>query len=83
MCSFTNTPYHSTIKSPHILELSGIGRPDILKSVGIPVKVDLPGVGENVQEHSLANFTLEMEGDHETLDKMRDADFLQEQQKLQ
>ncbi|KAF7970350.1 hypothetical protein HWV62_24322 [Athelia sp. TMB] len=71
-----------TIKSPHILELSGIGRPEILKSIGVPVKVDLPGVGENLQEHCLANFTLEMEGDHETLDKMRDADFLQEQQKL-
>lgn len=40
------------LKSPQILELSGIGRPDVLNSVGIPVKVALDGVGENVQEHN-------------------------------
>lgn len=39
----------SAIKSPHILELSGIGRPDILSKIGVDLKVDLPGVGENVQ----------------------------------
>ncbi|KAJ7145614.1 GMC oxidoreductase-domain-containing protein [Mycena epipterygia] len=40
-----------TIMSPQILELSGIGNPDILKKAGINVIVALPGVGENVQEH--------------------------------
>ncbi|KZP21381.1 GMC oxidoreductase, partial [Athelia psychrophila] len=40
-----------TIKSPHILELSGIGQPELLNSLGIPVKVELAGVGENMQEH--------------------------------
>ncbi|KAH8829894.1 alcohol oxidase [Flagelloscypha sp. PMI_526] len=39
-----------TLNTPHILELSGIGRPRVLDPLGIPVKVDLP-VGENVQEH--------------------------------
>lgn len=34
-----------------ILELSGIGLRDVLEKAGIEVKVDLPGVGENVQEH--------------------------------
>jgi len=37
--------------TPQLLELSGIGRPDVLERVGIPVKVALEGVGENVQEH--------------------------------
>ena len=41
----------STLKSPQILELSGIGRRDVLEKIGVPVKVDLPGVGENVQDH--------------------------------
>jgi choline dehydrogenase-like flavoprotein len=39
------------IKSPQLLELSGIGRKDVLDRLGIDVKIDLPGVGENVQDH--------------------------------
>ena len=42
-----------TIKTPQLLELSGIGRKDILHRLGVDVKIDLPGVGENVQEHLL------------------------------
>ena len=41
----------STVKSPQILELSGIGNPKILEPLGIPVVVDLPTVGENLQDH--------------------------------
>jgi len=37
--------------SPQILELSGIGAPERLKALGIEVKHDLPGVGENLQDH--------------------------------
>jgi choline dehydrogenase len=37
--------------SPHILQLSGIGAPDLLKSRGIPVVHALKGVGENLQDH--------------------------------
>ncbi len=39
------------VKSPHILELSGIGQPDLLASLGIPVRHGLPGVGENYRDH--------------------------------
>lgn len=39
------------IKSPQLLELSGIGSPKILSSLGIDVKAELPGVGENLQDH--------------------------------
>ena len=41
----------STVKSPHILELSGIGNRAILEKLGIPVQLDLPAVGENLQDH--------------------------------
>ena len=34
-----------------ILEFSGIGNPEILAKIGIEPKVDLPSVGENVQDH--------------------------------
>jgi choline dehydrogenase len=39
------------INSPQILELSGIGAPDLLKRVGITVRHALPGVGENFCDH--------------------------------
>jgi choline dehydrogenase len=39
------------VKSPHLLELSGIGNPDILAAAGIPVAHALPGVGENYRDH--------------------------------
>ncbi|KZP27962.1 GMC oxidoreductase [Athelia psychrophila] len=70
------------LKSPHILELSGLGRPDVLEPLGIPVKVDLPGVGENMQEHTLANYTVELNGEHDTLDKLRDEGFSKEARRL-
>ncbi len=39
------------IGSPQLLLLSGIGRANYLKSLDIPVVQDLPGVGENLQDH--------------------------------
>jgi choline dehydrogenase len=39
------------INSPQLLMLSGIGPADHLKSHGIPVVQDLPGVGQNLQDH--------------------------------
>ncbi|WP_342619685.1 GMC family oxidoreductase N-terminal domain-containing protein [Rhodoferax sp. GW822-FHT02A01] len=39
------------IGSPQILQLSGIGPAPLLQSLGIPVVHDLPGVGENLQDH--------------------------------
>lgn len=40
------------IGSPHLLQRSGIGPAAVLREAGIPVKHDLPGVGENLQDHS-------------------------------
>eukprot|EP01037_Dinobryon_pediforme_P017055 gene17054-17244_t len=39
------------VQSPHILNLSGIGDPDLLKAAGVPVTHALPGVGANLQDH--------------------------------
>ena len=39
------------VKSPHLLELSGIGQPTLLQSLGIPVLHELRGVGENYRDH--------------------------------
>ncbi|KDR82205.1 hypothetical protein GALMADRAFT_135568 [Galerina marginata CBS 339.88] len=40
-----------TYQTPKILELSGIGNATILKHLKIQVRNDLPGVGENLQDH--------------------------------
>ncbi len=40
-----------SINSPKLLELSGIGRPEVLGSAGIEVVHELPGVGENLRDH--------------------------------
>jgi choline dehydrogenase len=40
-----------TLRSPQLLELSGIGREDVLASLGVPVVQHLPQVGENLQDH--------------------------------
>jgi choline dehydrogenase len=42
------------IGSPHLLLLSGIGPADALKKRGVPVIHDLPGVGQNLQDHLMA-----------------------------
>jgi choline dehydrogenase len=39
------------IQSPQLLQLSGIGAASLLSEHGIPVVADLPGVGENLQDH--------------------------------
>jgi choline dehydrogenase len=39
------------IGSPHLLQLSGIGAKDTLEKAGIECQHDLPGVGENLQDH--------------------------------
>jgi choline dehydrogenase len=39
------------IASPQILQRSGVGPADVLRSLGIDVVLDLPGVGANLQDH--------------------------------
>ncbi|HSV69493.1 MAG TPA: GMC family oxidoreductase N-terminal domain-containing protein [Methylibium sp.] len=39
------------IGTPQLLQLSGLGPPELLQAHGIAVQRDLPGVGENLQDH--------------------------------
>jgi choline dehydrogenase len=45
-----------SIGSPQLLQVSGIGPGHVLKKAGIDVIHDLPGVGENLQDHLEFNF---------------------------
>ena len=40
-----------SINTPQLLQLSGVGNAAELGALGIPVVADLPGVGENLQDH--------------------------------
>ncbi|KAI0476295.1 aryl-alcohol dehydrogenase [Xylariaceae sp. FL0804] len=57
-----------TLQSPKLLELSGVGDARRLKKYGIDVVADLPGVGENLQDHIVCGITFEAKDDIETLD---------------
>lgn len=37
--------------SPQLLQLAGIGDPEVLRAAGVQPRVDLPGVGSNLQDH--------------------------------
>jgi choline dehydrogenase len=39
------------IGSPHLMQVSGLGPAELLDAHRVPVTVDLPGVGENLQDH--------------------------------
>ena len=40
-----------SINSPQLLQLSGVGNATELGQLGVPIVADVPGVGENLQDH--------------------------------
>jgi choline dehydrogenase len=50
------------IGSPHILQLSGVGDPEHLARIGVPLSHALPGVGKNLQDHYLARVSCAVTG---------------------
>jgi len=51
-----------SINSPQLLQLSGIGPGVLLQAHGIPVVHDLPGVGENLQDHLQIRAVFKVQG---------------------
>ena len=45
-----------SINSPQLLQLSGIGDPDLLKSLGIDPVIAAPAVGQNLQDHLAVSY---------------------------
>ena len=50
------------IGSPHILQLSGVGDPEHLAKIGVPVVHESRGVGKNMQDHYVARVSYRVEG---------------------
>ena len=50
------------VGSPHILQLSGIGDPEHLAKIGVPIVHELHGVGRNMQDHYTARVSYPVVG---------------------
>ncbi|KAI9433324.1 GMC oxidoreductase [Lactarius indigo] len=72
------------LKTPQILEFSGVGNPEILSKIGVQPKIDLPSVGENVQEHTFCSLGWELKEPekYNTQDPISDEAILKEQLQL-
>lgn len=60
------------LKTPQLLELSGVGNKDILAKHNIDCLVDNPKVGENLQDHGFVPFSWEVADPATSGDMMRD-----------
>ncbi len=59
------------INSPQLLQLSGIGPIGLLKSLGIEVKHELAGVGENLRDHYAPRFTVRVKNSDTINERVR------------
>lgn len=50
------------VQSPQLLQLSGIGDPQLLGRLGVPLVAALPGVGQNLQDHLQVRLLYRCEG---------------------
>jgi len=60
-----------TIRTPQLLELSGIGDKNVLGPLGINVKVDLPGVGANYEDHTITILTYKLKKPYLSFDALQ------------
>ena len=58
------------VATPQLLELSGIGKPDVLKAHGIAVQHALPAVGENFRDHINARIAWRVKDKHVSYNHM-------------
>ena len=69
-------------QTPQLLELSGIGSPQLLSRFGIDVYIDNSSVGENLQDHCMKGLCVELKEDVPTGDMRGDVEFLKAAERL-
>lgn len=60
-----------SFQSPQLLELSGIGQKGVLAAAGIQSKINLPGVGENLQDHIRVQSSYILKDRYTSFDELR------------
>lgn len=58
------------VASPQILELSGVGKGEILKEFGIPVVHESSNVGENLQDHYMIGCQWRVKKEYKTVNEL-------------
>ena len=58
------------INSPQLLQLSGVGAGELLRQHGIAVVADVPGVGENLQDHYLTGVRYRLKAGSKSINAM-------------
>jgi choline dehydrogenase-like flavoprotein len=71
-----------TFNSPQLLELCGFGSAALLQEHHIPLVLDRPGVGENLQDHCLTAVSFEVADGQVSGDVMRDPTVVQQLMQL-
>ncbi len=59
------------IGSPNLLELSGIGQASVLAAANITQIIDLPGVGENFQDHLRIPMSFQLQDNYTSFDVLK------------
>lgn len=70
------------IQSPQLLELSGIGDPEVLQKAGVECVVENKGVGANFQDHVLGGLLYDLKPGVPSLDAMHGADYAKKMQEM-
>jgi choline dehydrogenase-like flavoprotein len=71
-----------TIQTPQLLELSGIGDPDVLKKAGVQCKIENKWVGANFQDHVLGGMLFDCKDGVLSLDALHSEEYAQAQQEI-
>ena len=66
------------VNSPQLLELSGVGQTQRLRDLGIPIVHELPGVGENMQDHYMVRMNYRVRNVVSLNERSRGANLLRE-----
>jgi len=69
------------IQSPQLLELSGIGDPEILRRAGVEPKIENKAIGENFQDHVLTVGCWEVKPGNMTLEAIHNPAVMEQAQK--
>jgi len=59
-----------SVASPQLLEVSGVGRGDILRSLGVPVVHESANVGENLQDHVMIGCQWPVKPEYRTVNEL-------------
>ncbi|KAI4741863.1 alcohol oxidase [Aureobasidium sp. EXF-12298] len=71
-----------TVNSPQLLELSGIGDPEILKAAGVECLIENKRVGCNFQDHVLGGMLYDLKDGLKSLDSLHNSEYQKAMEKV-